>query len=248
MTRIASQFRARVAGMAARLRHDCTALRRDRRGMSMIMAGFAIIPIAGAVALAYDTSQAYLVKNRLSVAVDAAALAGGRVFFESTRDTDIRNYFNANFPPGYLHSTELSFTIQEDQGRGEITVTASMQVPTTFIRVLGIDSVTVNATSTTTRETSLLDAVLAIDVSGSMRSSVPGESTSRIEAARIAATELVNILYGDPPSPNFRLGVVPWGGKVNVTDYGTTFGQDSMGNPLPLPVGNGTPGVDAYWA
>ncbi|GAB4152560.1 MAG: pilus assembly protein [Sphingomonadales bacterium] len=243
-----NKLSVQLARLGAGLKRRCARLIDDNRGMSMIMGGFAIIPMAGAVALAYDTSQAYLVKNRLSVAVDAAALAGGRVFFEDTRNTDIRNYFNANFPPGYLDSTELVFDIQEDQNAGEITVTAAVEVPTTFIRVLGINKVRVNATGTTTRETSLLDAVLAIDVSGSMLDPVPGESTSRIAAARTAATELVNILYGDPPSPNFRLGVVPWGGKVNVTDFGTTFGVDSGGNPLPIPTGDGTPGSDAFWA
>lgn len=248
MVRIVSRLLASLFGTVGGMRRGYRRFAGDDRGMSMIMAGFAMVPIAGAVALAYDTSQAYLVKNRLSVAVDAAALAGGRVFFESSRDTDIRNYFNANFPPGFLDSTELLFDIQEDTNRGEITVTARVEVPTTFIRVLGINSVTVNATGTTTRETSLLDAVLAIDVSGSMLSNVPGESITRIEAARTAATELVNILYGDPPSPNFRLGIVPWGGKVNVTDYGTTFGVDAGGNPLPIPTGNGTPGSDAFWA
>src|SRR5215813_13239525 len=72
--------------------------RRDQRGNVAVIVGAAIIPLVGALGLATDTARGYLVKARLSQALDAAALAGGKVYFSTQRDADIKKYFGANFP------------------------------------------------------------------------------------------------------------------------------------------------------
>ncbi len=63
-------------------------LRPDRRGAVAVFLAFAIIPLIGIVGVATDTARAYLVKSRLSSALDAAGLAGGYSFFLNTRDAD----------------------------------------------------------------------------------------------------------------------------------------------------------------
>ncbi len=63
-------------------------LRGDRRGAIAIFLAFAIIPMIGFVGIATDTARAYLVKSRLSSALDSAAMAGGLVMFESTPNAD----------------------------------------------------------------------------------------------------------------------------------------------------------------
>src|SRR5215467_8894732 len=72
--------------------------RRDQRGNVAVIVGAAIIPLVGALGLATDTARGYLVKARLSQALDSAALAGGKVYFSTQRDADIKKYFGANFP------------------------------------------------------------------------------------------------------------------------------------------------------
>src|SRR5215467_15781609 len=76
--------------------------RRDQHGNVAIIVGAAIIPLIGALGLATDTARGYLVKARLSQALDAAALAGGKVYFSTQRDADIKKYFAANFPSASL--------------------------------------------------------------------------------------------------------------------------------------------------
>ena len=67
-----------------------------------------------------------------------------------------------------------------------------------------------------------LDVVLAIDMSGSMTSWIDGKT--RIQAAREAATELVNTLFGGRETKALlKVGIVPWNGKVNVTLNGSTY-------------------------
>ncbi len=65
-------------------------LRGDRRGAIALFLAFAIVPMIGFIGIGTDTARAYLVKSRLSSALDAAALAGGFVMFQSTRDADIQ--------------------------------------------------------------------------------------------------------------------------------------------------------------
>lgn len=215
----------------------------DQSGLSAVMVGLSLIPILLGIGMAFDTTRAHYLRSELSSAVDAAALAGGRVFFAETRDQDIQNYFTINFPDGLLDSTVDSLDIVENQASGSVTVSATATMPTVFMRLVGVDEITVSASGTATRRSVPLDVVLAVDVSCSMWLPIDNtdgcpnseDSNSRLDAAKTAAQQLTNILYGTPPSPFVRVAVVPWAGKVNVTDDGTVYGFDSDGNPLPFP-------------
>jgi len=198
-------------------------LRLDRRGAVAVFLVFAIIPLIGFVGIATDTARAYLVKSRLSSALDAAGLAGGYSFFLDTRDVDIQMFFNANFPAGYLGATVSGPQVTVDEEAETITLTAGATIPTSFMRVFGYETMTVTADAEVTRKMKALDVVLAIDMSGSMRRGA-GSGGTRIEAARSAATELINILFGsDSSKAVLNIGLVPWNGKVNVMLNGSVF-------------------------
>ncbi|MEQ8506577.1 MAG: VWA domain-containing protein [Rhodospirillales bacterium] len=198
-------------------------LRDCRRGGVAVFLAFAIIPAIGFVGIGTDVARAYLVKSRLSSALDAAALAGGRSFFLPTRDADIDMFFNANFPAGYLGSTVTGPVKHPDEANETLELTASAIIPTSFMRVLGYHNVTVSAFSQVKRELIALDVVLAIDMSGSMTSGAIGGG-SRISAARNAAGTLIDILFGTSSNKELLgIGLVPWNSKVNVTIDGEAY-------------------------
>ncbi len=198
-------------------------LRLDRRGAVGVFLAFAIVPMIGFLGIATDTARALLVKSRLSSALDAAGLAGGHSFFLKTRDADIQMFFDANFPAGYMGSTISGPQVSVDEEAATITLTAGATIPTTFMRVFGFQTMTVTADAEVTRKMKPLDVVLAIDMSGSMGIG-GGAKGTRIQAARKAATELINILFsGDSSKAVLNIGLVPWNGKVNVTIDGTVF-------------------------
>ena len=58
-------------------------LARDRRGAAAAFFALAIVPLVAFLGLAIDTTRGYLVKSHLNQALDAAALAGGRVYDEA---------------------------------------------------------------------------------------------------------------------------------------------------------------------
>ena len=197
-------------------------IKTDTRGAVAVFVAGGINSMVGAVGLATDAARGYMVKARLSQVLDSAALAGGRVIFSPTRDADIKMFFDANFPPGYLGATITGPIIQVSPDNEKLTLTASAKLDTTFMKALGFSELNVSTATEVTRETTYLDVVIAIDMSGSMGSYTGGQS--RIAAARTAAKDLVNILFGNQETKELlTIGVVPWNGKVNVTRNGTAF-------------------------
>lgn len=204
------------------------ALLRDTGGASIVFVAAAIIPLVAFIGMGTDAARGYLVKARLSQALDAAGLAGAQHATNATLlQQDVQMFFNSNYPTGFMGSTITGPTYTFDSVNDKLVVTASAKVPTTFMRVLGFEDVTVSASTEVTRKTQYLDVVLAMDVSTSMSWSAGG-GVSRIEATKQAALALVQILYGTAESkPLLKMGLVPWNSKVNVLDNGTTYTPDA---------------------
>jgi len=209
------------------MRRNILRFGKNRTGAASILLAFAIVPLIGFVGIATDATRAYMVKSRLSSAIDAAGLAGGQSFFKPTRDADINMFFDANFPANYMGATVSGPDIQADEENETLTLNASATIPMVFMQLFGYQSVTVSAFAEITREMQALDVVVAIDMSGSMGSSLDGGT--RMSAARQAATDLVDILYGnDSSKEHLNIGVVPWNGKVNVTTNGVGYDPDNL--------------------
>ena len=223
MDRIRNRQARIFAACAARALHAlAVSLRRfgaETRGGLAPFIAFSIIPLVAFVGVGTDTARGYILKSKLSYALDAAALAAGKVISSSNRDSDLAMYFNANFPAGYMDATLDGPHSTVSTDNKTITITASATIGTTFMRVLNINSMTVSASTEVTAQTVLMDVVLSMDVSGSMSQSVSG--VQKIAAARTAATTLVNSLFGtNSTSTLLKIGLVPWNSKVNVQTVG----------------------------
>ncbi len=212
------------------------AFHREKTGAAIVMFALASVPMVGFIGMATDTARAYLVKSRMSSALDSAGLAGGRRFFSAGRDQEINMFFQANFPPGYMDATISGPYIVVDELAERLTVSAEARIPTTFMKLLGFDDLRVTASTEITRQMQALDVVIAMDMSGSMGSW--SGSTTRIAAARQAAMDLVDILFGESGSKDLlKVGLVPWNAKVNVNLDGSTYDPALT---LTVPVGNFT--------
>jgi Flp pilus assembly protein TadG len=179
----------------------------EQRGAVAAIMGLAIIPLFAVVGLAIDTGRGYMLKSKLSYAIDAAGLAGGRAFDTDHRREDIMMFFEANFPTHYMSSELLpdNPVINFDDAQNTITIEASATIPTYFMRVVGVREVTVSARTVIQRELRGMELVLVMDNTGSMR------GNGGMDAMKPAATELINILYGDRETvPQFWVGLVPY--------------------------------------
>ncbi len=196
-----------------RARRHWARFRGDSRGNVAVVLGFCAIGLVGAVGAAIDTSVAYNVKSRLGAAVDAAALAGARAFASPDRDTDIENFFHANFPDGYMGSILQPLEFVADSESRTVTVTARATIPTFFMRVLGRYSTDISATTEATLSSRDVEVSLVLDITGSM-------AGQRIVDLRAAASELVDIVVQDLQVPfHSKVALAPYSVAVNVGSY-----------------------------
>ncbi|NJO38860.1 MAG: Flp pilus assembly protein TadG [Rhizobiales bacterium] len=193
-------------GLAARLGAD-------QRGAVIAIIAFAIIPLFAAIGLAVDVGRGYLLQSKLSYAIDAAGLAGGRAFDTDDRLDDVMMFFEANFPDDFMGAAITggapSVTFNDDDNT--IRIEAEATIPTHFLAIANVDQITVSARTVIQREMRGMELVLVMDNTGSMRSG------AKIDAMKDAASALVEILYGERETvPNFWVGVVPYAATVNI--------------------------------
>jgi len=208
----------------------------DKRGSLATFVAAAALPLVAFTGLAVDTARGYLVKTRLNYALDSAALAGGRVMFDATaRDAAIQDFFDANFPSGYMGATLTGPTTTVNTTDQTIKVEASANVGTTLMQVLGVDDVDVAAAAEVQRQVKGMELAMVLDITGSMRHTAPGSSQEKLEDLRDAATKLVDILYaGREEIDDFYMSIIPYTAQVNVGNQHTSW-VNSFNAPDYLP-------------
>jgi len=107
-----------------------------------------------------DVARGYMVQARLSRAVDAAALAGGRVFFDERRDSHVERFFEAAFPRDYLGSRCSAPDVSVNPAEGTLTVAARATIKRHFHELFGWGGQTLEAVSRVHRASRNTDPVL----------------------------------------------------------------------------------------
>jgi len=198
----------------------------DRRGVVAVVFVIALVPVMALAGAAVDVSRAYIVKQRLNFTIDAAGLAVGSSHGSDAELTEVmQRFFDANYPAheiGVPATPSITFTDEE------ITISATAQLDTSLMRIVGLESLSVAADTTILRETTGLEVALVLDNTGSM-------SGSRIGALKTSTQDFVDILFGEETvAEHLFVGVVPFSGSVNI---GT---PDEMGITTDSPDGAGT--------
>lgn len=179
--------------------------------------------LIGSIGLAMDVSQAYLVRQRLNGAVDAAALAAAATSEdEGEIATRVIDFIKINYAPEEIGVLDVD-NIHIDVSDNEVTVTASAIYPVSFMSIFDFDKITVSSGVVVARELKGLEVVLVLDNTGSLVKDMTDNEASQtpIRAVRTAATNFVNILFSRVEDPeDIKIGVVPYASSVNVGRYG----------------------------
>jgi Flp pilus assembly protein TadG len=183
----------------------------EELGAVAVTTALALVPILGMVGVGVDASRAYLVEARLGQSLDAAGLAGGKMMFDANRNTIIQQYFNANFPSGYMGARVGAISISADSTNENLTVSTSATLNTGLMQLMGTSAVTVGAHTTVHRESRGMELALVMDNTGSM------QSGGKIDAMKAGATDLINILFGQNAHvANVWVNLIPYTAAVNV--------------------------------
>jgi Flp pilus assembly protein TadG len=186
----------------------------SERGFTLVYVTLAMTTLLLFVGLATDGGRGYVVKAQLSKAVDGAALGAARALNSGDPRGEAARIFKANFPLEYFGTTSTPdptaaadfFVLRTNEAEGinEITVTASVVLPTTFMKLGNFHTMTVTSSGQATRR--MVDLSLVLDVSSSIGSRWP--------AVRDAARAFVEAF--DPR--NDRLALVTYGNHARVID------------------------------
>ncbi len=207
--------------------------RREEKGVVLIIVVLLIVPLMMVIAVGIDLGQSLIVKRQLSSGVDAAALAIGtdpdmsdQDLLEDKAEAFIKSHYR-DAGIGELTGFTVNRVVNPDNADIEIDVTASARVSTSFMKLGGVESLDISATSKVVRRERYLEVVMVLDNSGSM-------GGSKLTALKTAANNLVTILFnGEEVSEHVKIGLVPFEGGVNLNVPHTTAWLD-FGNPAPL--------------
>jgi Flp pilus assembly protein TadG len=196
-----------------RLRAHLRAFRTANGGNVMLTFALATVPIVGLVGGAVDYSRANSDKAAMQAAIDATGLMLSKTASKLTSDdlkTKATQFFNAQFHRTDVNNIVVTPTYTTTNGY-QIVLTASGTVPTTFTKVIGINTVNIQVTSTVNWANTRLRVALVLDNTGSMSSS--NKLTTMQTATNNLLTQLHNAAAQDG---DVYVSIIPFVKDVSV--------------------------------
>lgn len=188
----------------------------DTRASVLPIVAFSFLAMTTAVGASIDLGRAQLVQSKLSSALDAAGLAGASTVNTADLEVEVNKFLDANFQ-GYMGATITNVTVTPDASNTVFTLSATAELPTSLMYLVGHDKIEVVADSEITRAISGLELVMVLDNTGSM-------AGTGLSGLKTAALDLVDILYGDKTEvDDLWIGLVPFSQAVNVGSTRTTW-------------------------
>jgi Flp pilus assembly protein TadG len=202
----------------------------DTRGGIAIIFALLLIPVMGLVGAAVDYSRAAHAHTDLQAAVDAAALAAGKIALEQNRREvrrEAREVFDAIFQRNdRVRVTDFSVTREDDI----LTVEARARVPMMFADALDKKRMHIAATASVPTTQMGLELVLVLDNTGSM--AVLG----KMHALKQAAKDLIDTIQKASTSAHASIAIVAFNSQVAVgaTHRDASWLRFTPGGPEPV--------------
>lgn len=200
-------------------------LARNDHGNVAVMLAAALFPLLALIGGGVDMGRGYLTQVRLQQACDAGVLAarqrlGAGVAVDNAVPADVattgQRFFNINFRDGVYGTSNRDFAMVLENDYA-ISGTASVDVPTTLMKVFGHTSMDIAVRCEAILNFSNLDVMMVIDTTGSMRRTNAGDSLSRIETLKDTIRAFHAKIEGaKAPGTQVRYGFVPYATNVNV--------------------------------
>jgi Flp pilus assembly protein TadG len=148
----------------------------EQDGQAVVLAAFLLFALLAVLGLAVDLGRFVVVKAQLSKAVDAAALSGARVLPTGRPNAQAAayEYGEMNFDSGFMGTTSHGFAVSfsPDPTEATVHVNGTTDMPTTFLRLVGIREVIVRAEAEAERRP--LSIAMVLDNTQSLREDFNG--------------------------------------------------------------------------
>src|ERR1700733_12449801 len=180
---------------------------RVESGMTLPLLGLSMVILTGMVGVAIDLGRLQLLQSKLQFSLDAAALAAGSTISTADINQEVTKYLNVNFN-NYEGSTLTNTTVATNSSSTVFNLTAIATLPSTFLQVVGVKTMTAQANSQITRVLPSLEVAVVIDVSY-------GDNVTDFKAG---LTNFINKLFSEAAGTigNLSVSIVPFSHVVNI--------------------------------
>ena len=188
---------------------------KHEKGAVLVMVAMLLMSLLGFSALGMEAGRWFLVRAELSKSVDAAALLGAKNISNpyATTQEAATEFFNANFPAGYLGTPgsgngSVAFTCTVDNATQKVTVNGSVSAMAIMAQILGFNMVPVNSMGVAQKKE--VEIMLVLDRSGSMGQGNP----TAISQLKTAASSFVK--YFIDTQDKDKMGMISFATTVTV--------------------------------
>lgn len=205
-------------------KHSASQFGGDESGSVAVLFAFLSIILVLMAGFAVDVGRLVLARSALFDAADAAGLAAGRTLLDGARAEDAKSagaaYFEANVKSVTKAGATISVpVIEADADTQSVVVNSSVTVPLTLLQLTGVKSITMPVRSEVRFDAKDLEVGVAIDVTGSMNTSINGER--KIDSLKLAFNNFVDAVVPADATlgRKVRVAVAPYSSGINLGDY-----------------------------
>jgi len=216
-----------------------TKFRQAENGTVAITFSLTMVAAIAVVGLAVDYGNAVAIRYKAQAALDSAALAYVQNF-AATHDANAsearaRALLSANLPDATAWNWQFSAAQLPTRNRTLINISGTSSAPTTFSKIVGQNSFTLNVASQSQIAIKSTSVVLAADISWSMVG-------APMASMKTAMKSFAKVMYEIDPmfARNLKISLVPYAGAVNI--------KDQAANAYPLLTGlKYKPNLSSIW-
>lgn len=189
--------------------------RHDRRGNVGTVFALCFLPAVLVSGAAIDYSRSVTKWTSLQQAADATALTIAHAYLNNKSSGLGLQLFAQTYVTGLMNGATIVGSPVLSQNNTVVCVTLNYVVPTVFMKIANINSVTVS-TKSCSQVGQTYEVALAVDNSGSMNETDSG-GTTKISSLQSAAKTLVSILVpSGQTTPQVAVSIIPFNSLVNV--------------------------------
>lgn len=149
---------------------------RDRRGGVALLFAFAAIPLLASVGAAIDYSRAIASKSAMQGALDSTALMLAKQLAAGSSSLQAEQVFSAIYAHPEVQNVNFTSSVSLAGGATTVDLTASGTVNTSFLKVMGYSTLSIQASSASYTSTGTSGCVLALDATASNAASLGGST------------------------------------------------------------------------
>ncbi|MFQ5622884.1 MAG: pilus assembly protein TadG-related protein [Paracoccaceae bacterium] len=196
-----------------RLRRLVSEFSRDEDGAIVAYVLLMFLMMVVAAGMAVDFTRQESARADLQNALDRGTLAAAD-FSQTVSDKQlvVRDYMRSSA----IHSPDLALNVVETSGVNfsRVTADARYQIPTFFLKIIGINTLTVAAQGAAEQQKRKVEISMILDVSGSMGWSAGHSSGSKLDVLKVAAHEFIDTLITTDTMADTSISIVPYSENV----------------------------------